>query len=67
MFMLMSSAANARSLEKGMKGEDVKQWQLFLIQKGFMSPPALGNFSDRTLKATITFQNGKHFPSASTS
>ncbi len=53
---LCVATANARPLSKGMTGEDVRRWQVFLIGQGLMNPPALGNFSDRTLKATIAFQ-----------
>jgi hypothetical protein len=43
-------------LQLGSSGDDVKQWQLFLIKKGFMKPPALGNFASRTEAATKAFQ-----------
>ena len=49
-------SGEARYLKEGMSGDDVKQWQSFLIKQGFMEPPALGNFSDRTVQATISFQ-----------
>lgn len=54
--LLFVSVASARDLTVGMSGSDVKAWQLFLIKRGYMTPPALGNFSARTLKATIAFQ-----------
>ena len=57
--LLSSSLAFARDLKSGDSGEDVKQWQLFLIKKGFMKPPALGNFSARTTQATKSFQKSQ--------
>jgi peptidoglycan hydrolase-like protein with peptidoglycan-binding domain len=60
--LLITSAAIARDLKEGMKGEDVKQWQLFLIRQGYMKPPALGNFSKRTRQATTAFQKRHGLP-----
>lgn len=54
--MLWTSMGNTRTLRAGMKGEDVRQWQLFLIHSGLMKPPAYGNFSTRTQQATVAFQ-----------
>lgn len=50
------TTAQARDLNAGMSGADVKSWQLFLIKRGYMEPPALGNFGARTVQATIAFQ-----------
>lgn len=57
--VLLAPSAFARDLKEGMTGDDVKQWQSFLIKRGYMEPPALGTFSARTLQATIDFQKSQ--------
>lgn len=54
--LTFSTSVFARDLSAGMSGADVKAWQLFLIKRGYMEPPALGNFGARTVQATIAFQ-----------
>lgn len=54
--LTFSTNVFARDLSAGMSGADVKTWQLFLIKRGYMEPPALGNFGARTVQATIAFQ-----------
>lgn len=58
MCILCIAGVQARDLNAGMSGPDVKAWQLFLIKRGYMEPPALGNFGARTVQATIAFQKG---------
>lgn len=48
--------AEAQSLGLYSRGPAVKKWQLFLIEQGFMEPPAFGNFERRTVLATAAFQ-----------
>lgn len=45
-----------RVLRIGMKGQDIKKWQLFLIGQGFLRDIADGIFGDNTFKATVEFQ-----------
>jgi len=45
-----------RLLKLGLKGPDVKKWQLFLIGQGFQPGPADGEFTKDTETATIKFQ-----------
>jgi hypothetical protein len=53
--VLAASMADARPLQKGSQGEDVKQWQLFLNSKGAFIP-ADGDFGPVTHRATREFQ-----------
>lgn len=53
---LCTSSADARSLQKGMKGHDVKQWQEFLRKQGFDPGPVNGVFDAKTYRATVAFQ-----------
>jgi LAS superfamily LD-carboxypeptidase LdcB len=47
-----------RTLEQGMHGQDVRAWQLFLIQKGFLGEGNVtGNFLKKTHAATTAFQS----------
>lgn len=57
--LLLSSQADAQRLKKGMRGEDVRQWQTFLSQRGYRPGPRDGIYGRQTMKATITFQK-KH-------
>jgi hypothetical protein len=51
-----SSGGSERYLKQNMTGDDVQEWQEFLIEQGHMESPALGNFSKRTREGTIAFQ-----------
>jgi hypothetical protein len=53
--VLFASAADARSLRKGMSGNDVRQWQSFLKSRGAKLTP-YGKFDSATESATILFQ-----------
>ena len=46
-----------RVLKLGVKGSDVKSWQLFLIGQGFQPGPANGEFGEATRQATAAFQH----------
>ena len=48
-----------RVLRKGMKGEDVKSWQLFLVGQK-QSLEADGDFGNQTHRATVAFQKEHH-------
>jgi hypothetical protein len=48
-----------RVLQKGMSGTDVRRWQAFLVGQGFQLGEVDGKFGDKTLQATIQFQQ-KH-------
>ncbi|HYO63823.1 MAG TPA: peptidoglycan-binding protein [Pyrinomonadaceae bacterium] len=45
-----------RILRKGMKGDDVRQWQEFLNGQGLGVGTADGQFGNRTFQATVQFQ-----------
>ena len=53
---LLSSQADARRLKQGMRGDDVRQWQTFLRQKGYKVGAADGIYGRNTVKATMAFQ-----------
>ena len=45
-----------RDLKKGMRGDDVKQWQRLLLGQGFDPGAVTGVFNAQTRQATIDFQ-----------
>lgn len=53
--MVMTFTAMARDLKTGMRGEDVRRWQVFLIARNF-DLPADGYYGPVTRRATTTFQ-----------
>ncbi len=48
-----------RVLRSGLAGEDVRQWQFYLIGQNLLQEAATGTFDDATRQATIDFQR-KH-------
>lgn len=54
--LFLSSQADARHLKKGMRGHDVKQWQVFLKKRGYKPGSLDGIYGRQTMKATINFQ-----------
>jgi peptidoglycan hydrolase-like protein with peptidoglycan-binding domain len=57
MFVLFfSSQADARRLKQGMRGNDVKQWQIFLRKRGYKPGAADGIYGRQTVIATMNFQ-----------
>jgi Putative peptidoglycan binding domain/D-alanyl-D-alanine carboxypeptidase len=46
-----------RVLRTGMKGADVRKWQLFLIGQGLPLPTADSIFGGQTFNATVAFQH----------
>ncbi|MDP3645518.1 MAG: trypsin-like peptidase domain-containing protein [bacterium] len=59
----LSSAAIDTNLRYGAKGEKVRELQVFLISRGFLSGEATGNFYGLTLKAVKVFQTSEQLPS----
>lgn len=55
-FVQVSSATRGAALKKGVSGRDVKNWQAFLISKGYLSGKPSSVFDDLTHNATIAFQ-----------
>lgn len=52
-----SSATFTRILQKGSRGEDVKNLQLILIKEGHLTGDATGYFGNLTFNAVVAFQN----------
>jgi len=56
------SVCEARDLDVGMRGDDVRQWQVFLIRHRFLAGRANGTFGDGTRQATMKFQQSSNLP-----
>lgn len=52
-----------RVLRDGMFGEDVRQWQQFLVGQGFLHSPANGTYDPDTKHATVDFQRNHNLKS----
>lgn len=58
----ISVASISKNLKYGTQGSDVKELQEFLIEKGFLSGDASGNFFSLTRKAVIAYQSSVGLP-----
>jgi len=58
----ISAAAIDTNLKYGARGTEVSELQEFLIDKGFLSGTATGNFYSLTLKAVIAYQTSVGLP-----
>lgn len=55
-FVQISSATRGGALKKGASGREVRNWQAFLVSKGYLSGKITSVFDDATHNATIAFQ-----------
>jgi len=55
-FVQLSSTTRGAALKKGSSGREVRNWQAFLISKGYLSGKPTSVFDDATHNATIAFQ-----------
>lgn len=55
-FVQVSSSTRGAALKKGASGRDVRNWQAFLISKGYLNGKPTSIFDDATHNATVAFQ-----------